>query len=127
MGQLPPVGDTPLWAENVPSAPIAMAGAMAFAQFSTVVFLDRIIRQSGDEDFKDALTGLRNAESTENEYGLFSTRFQTHLTLAQRQPFEDAVHLYPTKRQVSELNMTRLRVLQSSFSQQSDRPHSGGT
>ena len=111
-GQLPPVGDAPLWSEPKTSRPLDNLGRRAFQMFNKAVVLDRVVRQDGDDAFRDALLRLRDAETSNADYLLFKSRFLNQL--AADDVFESAVHLFPTQRQVTEHNLLKLSELHCS-------------
>ena len=106
-GQLPPVGDSPVWSEPKTSRAMEKRGQSAFATFTTAVVLDRVVRQAGDTSFRNALLRLRDAETTDADYDLFCRCFMA----AGGDDFDSAVHLYPTKKKVAEYNLRKLSEL----------------
>ena len=110
-GQLPPVGDSPLWSDpRTSSIAIEKRGQSAFAMFTTAVVLDRVVRQAGDTAFRNALLRLRDAETTDADYRLFCRCFMAN----EGDDFQSAVHLYPTKNKVAEHNLRKLSELHCS-------------
>ena len=111
-GQLPPVGDVPLWSEPKTSISLDTFGQRAFRMFNKAVVLDHVVRQDGDDVFRDALLRLRDAETTYADYMLFSSRFlNSHVV---DNAFASAVHLYPTQKKVAEYNLEKLSELHCS-------------
>ena len=108
-GQLPPVGDSPLWSVSRLSRALDIRGQSAFAMFDTAVVLDRVVRQAGDSEFRDALVRLRDAETTDADYRLFSRCFMNSLAIEGE--FQSAAHLYPTKEKVNDHNLRKLSEL----------------
>ena len=109
-GQLPPVGDTPLFAPP-PAHPLAQHGHIIYKLFNTVVVLNQIQRQNGPSPavvaFRELLMRLRDGKTTEDDWK----------QLLQRSPhtcstsFTDAVHLFYDKNSVAQYNMDKLQSL----------------
>ena len=108
-GQLPPVCDAPLWSEPSTSRPLDKRGQSAFSMFHTAVVLDRVVRQAGDTEFSNALLRLRNAETTDADYKLFTERFVD--SLFEDEAFQSAVRLYPTHGKERAYNKAKLNQL----------------
>ena len=64
MGQLPPVGDSPLYRSAATEGSATNQGRQLYMTFDVVVQLTKIIRQSGNDElqikFRDALQRLRD-------------------------------------------------------------------
>ena len=111
-GQLPPVGDAPLWSEPKTSKALDKCGQTAFSRFNTVFVLDRVVRQAGDAEFGSALLRLRDAETTDADYRLLARCFAD--SMVADGAFQEAVHLYPTHKKVTEYNLLKLSKLHCS-------------
>ncbi|KAI3888445.1 hypothetical protein MKW92_011790 [Papaver armeniacum] len=75
--QLPPVFDTPLYAQG--GRDLQLIGSLSYSVFDQCVRLDMVFRQSGDEEslFRDALFRLSDGKSTLQDWQLFNTRDHT--------------------------------------------------
>ncbi|KZT34517.1 hypothetical protein SISSUDRAFT_1065241 [Sistotremastrum suecicum HHB10207 ss-3] len=109
--QLPPVGDTPLYASKESRAGdgLSQEGRRAYENFTQSVELDVVFRQAGLDpiqvQFRQALMNLRTYQITEDDYKLLSTRFWDKLTPAEREDFGSALHLLPTVEMVRDYNL----------------------
>ncbi len=109
-GQLPPVGDRPLYA-SPGNHELAIHGHTIYMQcFNTVVILSQILRQSGDDPaaqvFRELLLRLRNGQVNRSDWKHLLQR--SPQTADNRDTFEDAVHLYYNKDSVAKHNFDRL-------------------
>ena len=104
-GQLPPVGDKPLYHDK-PSNPIAEQGYLAYRMFDNVVELDVNQRVRGNEKdqviFKGILSRLRTAEITLSDWKLLLTR-QPNVVL-NINDFAGATRLYYSNEEVAKYN-----------------------
>lgn len=117
--QLAPIGDPVLYpplpprrgaAPNAPLSPEAARGRLAFASFQKSVIL-RVSQRQADNTLRDALDRLSVGQVTDQDYALFSARFQMNVPPEERRAFEDAVHIYWTRVEVKERNLDRLLQL----------------
>ena len=83
-GQLPPVGDTPLYNPNrfmntSHSNRLSNLGRDAYLSFTESVELDNLMRQAGTDlesiAFREMLFNLRNLKPTARDHALLQTRF----------------------------------------------------
>ena len=112
-GQLPPVGDKPLFHAK-PSSAIGEQGYQTYRMFDKVVKLTVNQRVQGisstQEQFRHLLLRLRKGESTSEDWQLLLTRQPLHITdLSQ---FDDATRLYYTNDEVAKYNHDQLIKLQ---------------
>ncbi|KAG6238494.1 hypothetical protein E4U24_007136, partial [Claviceps purpurea] len=113
--QLPPVFETPLYADVPPARPpkipslFAKHGRELYRRFLTTVELSQVVRQQRDSQaaFRQALQGLRIVA----DWQLLTTRVRASLTHADAESFRDAVHIYPTKARVAEHNRDHMLSL----------------
>ena len=110
-GQLPPVGDKPLYFQN-PQHPIAQHGHSIYKLFDTVVILQQMLRQSSSdtstESFRQLLLRLRNGLTTEDDWNQLLLQSPQHVEIA---GFKDAVHLFYDNASVAEMNHAKLHSL----------------
>ena len=73
--QLPPVGDTPLYRQDVNTTGGA-AGFNLYRHFKKTIFFDVVQRQAGDgqQPFRDELKRLGNGEFTERDWEKWCSR-----------------------------------------------------
>ena len=80
-GQLPPVAELPMYSQVSQRNSLSNDAIAVYQQFREVYRLGIVQRQSGDsydqQRFRDLLLQLRNAESTEDDWLLLATRFNT--------------------------------------------------
>ena len=110
-GQLPPVGDLPLYT-TASRKPLSDLGRAAYQMFNRAIVLDQVMRQSGEDAsqvlFRDILLRLRDAEVTKEDWKCLMK--QTPAQLRDLSPFPTALHLRPTVEAVVEHNVARLRA-----------------
>ena len=111
-GQLPPVGDRPLYTEPT-SNDVAQHGHHIYSMFNTVVILDQVLRQHGASPeiarFRDLLLRLRNGCVTEDDWKLLLTRDPSKLQNSD--DFKDAIRLFYDKENVARYNLEKLQSL----------------
>ena len=104
-GQLPPVGDKPLYAPPSDND-LSIHGHHIY---QPVVILEQIRQQGTDpvaQTFRDLLLRLRNGEPTQHDWELLLQRAPHNVS--NRQAFDDAVHIYYDKKSH---NLQALRVV----------------
>ena len=109
--QLPPVMDLPLYT----TSPVHLSPILAptiILTFDRAVFLDHIMRQSGDDSsqalFRDILLRLMNCEVTEDDWRTLMTR--TPIQVSDMPSLSNSVHLFPTVEAVVEHNINKLHA-----------------
>jgi ATP-dependent DNA helicase PIF1 len=108
LGQLAPVADSRMFAPIIASE-TSLHGHAAYRQFATLYILTESVRQADDEAFLNILLRLRNGNNTEGDYAALSQRFDG--LVEDREPFADAIHLYPTCAAVQTHNTLKLQHL----------------
>ena len=111
-GQLPPVGDRPLFA-SPGNNPLSIHGHHIYQIFDTVVFPQQVIRQNGTdgkaESFRELLLHLRNATVTHNDWKMLlecdPNKVDNHADFAK------AIYLYYDKASVDQYNIQKLQEL----------------
>lgn len=77
-GQLPPVGDRPLFAQPCSTNELSIHGHRTYLLFDNVVILNQVIRQSGSDtsarNFRQLLLRIRNGQVTQNDWQLLLQR-----------------------------------------------------
>ena len=115
-GQLPPVGDTPLYVADSKGT-LSNLGRAMYTEFTESVVLTEVMRQVGSDNaqirFKQALLRLRNAAVTKNDWQLFMTRTieSTRVNKENLTLFDEAIRLFSTVEEVAEYNVAYLRRL----------------
>ena len=117
-GQLPPVGDLPLFNLHAsdrgkPEAIMASnKGRALFMSLMESITLDRIMRQQGENpsavQFRQVLSNLQSMEATEADCQFLNTRYIGNLSAPEVAGFEDAVYLCPTNQKVDEINESKM-------------------
>ena len=106
--QLPPVGDSPLYSSKVPKKPLQIAGRDLYLSFNKSITLQRIFRQEGDDPVSQQFRGLllrqRTYSINQEDYNLLLTRFSHNVSNEEKQTFNDAIHLFPTRADVENHN-----------------------
>ncbi|KAI3907932.1 hypothetical protein MKW92_037763 [Papaver armeniacum] len=110
--QLPPVFDTPLYAEGGLDR-MQLHGSLSYSVFEHCVRLGEVFRQSGNEEshFRDALLRLSDGKSTLQDWQLFNTRDYSMLTVEEKNNFKHALRLFPTKSAATSYNHECLKEL----------------
>ena len=113
-GQLPPVGDKPLFHSH-PSNEIGKQGSFAYMMFDKVIKLTENQRVSGVSEeqvvFRDFLFRLRNGETTSDDWHLLMTRQPS--SVINICEFENSIRLFYSNEQVGEFNFEQLTKLQN--------------
>ena len=109
-GQLPPVGDKPLYSQPTNSE-LSTHGHHIYQLFTTIV-LDQVLRQSDtnstNQRFRDLLK-LRDGTVTHEDWQMLLQRDPNKVTNTAH--FEDALHLYYDKQTVISFNTQKLLTL----------------
>ncbi|KAI3924838.1 hypothetical protein MKW98_031089 [Papaver atlanticum] len=111
MRQLPPVFDTPLYAEG--GRELQLTGNLSFSEFKQCVRLEQVFRQSGVEEseYREALSRLSDGKSTVADWNLFATRSYATMSVEEKHTFRHALRLFPSKDEAASYNEERLREL----------------
>ena len=118
-GQLPPVGDTPLFDLRVRdgiSDPVLESnkGREAYLSLTENITLKRIMRQRGEDEnarrFRELLEHMRIDEVADEDIELINSRVIDDLPPEERATFDDALCICPTNALVDDLNHNRLGV-----------------
>ena len=124
-GQLPPVGDKPLY-HSRPSNQIAEQGFLAYKMFNNVVILNVNQRVNGNQHdqtvFKSILSRLRIGELSHDDWKLLLTRQPS--VLPNLNDYINATRLYYSNEEVAKYNYDHLVKLQSPVAEIRAR-HSG--
>ncbi|RXK36573.1 hypothetical protein M231_06114 [Tremella mesenterica] len=116
-GQLPPVGDTPLyvtmWREGSSSSShLQNKGLEVYRQFKESIELGQVMRQVGEDTeslgFRATLSHLRSGEVSQQDYDRLATRFWDRLGQLEQEQYATAVNLCSEKARVAEINVGRL-------------------
>ncbi|KAI3934809.1 hypothetical protein MKW98_026217 [Papaver atlanticum] len=111
MRQIPPIFDTPLYAEG--GRELQLTGNHSYSKFKQFVRLEQVFRQSGVEEleYREALSRLSDGKSTVADWNLFATRSYTTLSVEEIHSFRHALRLFPSKDEAASYNEERLREL----------------
>ena len=108
MGQLPLVNDRPAYDSN-------RRAKLLWQEFKTVVTLDKVFRQDGEniqqQRFRQLLTNVRDANPQIDDWNLLMTRIPIRLDIVSNDDFDKAVHLFSTNDNVHNHNMRMLYSL----------------
>ena len=111
-GQLPPVGDKPLY-HSLPSNDIGLQGQFNYYLFDKVVKLSVNHRVTGQDQnrvrFRDLLNRLRTGDSTKKDWKLLLTRQPSNVDNISE--FDDAVRLFFNNEDVGLYNFKKLKQL----------------
>ena len=114
-GQLPPVGDKPLFANAKKSMNTNQSkGAILYSYFKSVVILDDIVRQQGDDEkeFRDVLTRLRNGKFDEKDWEWLKSQDLLAMTKERQQDFKDnATMICACNDDLKAYNIYRIKAL----------------
>ena len=112
-GQLPPVGDKPLY-HSKPSTALQEQGHLAYLMFDTVVKLtinQRVQGYSPEQvKFRDLLMRLRTGDCNQDDWNLLLTRQPSKVKNITE--FKDAIRLYYSNDDVANYNFRKLSELQ---------------
>jgi ATP-dependent DNA helicase PIF1 len=116
--QLPPVKDKALWSSMAGTKdPINMLGHLSYLSLMESVELTKIYRQQGEDpvsvQLRSTLANLRNDEITDTDFDFLQARVLEDLPPARRHFFDDALHLFPSNKEVDTFNTSRLIELRS--------------
>ena len=113
-GQLPPVGDKPLYCAE-PHGALAIHGRTTYQLFSTVIILDQVLRQAGSDqtsnEFRKLLLRLRDGIVTHDDWQMLLQR--TPQQARNTGDFQDAIRLFYDKASVAEYNLKQLYSLKT--------------
>ncbi|XP_057849653.2 uncharacterized protein LOC131060435 [Cryptomeria japonica] len=108
LGQLLLVKDIPMYASN-------SYGGTLWRTFTTIITLDKIFRQIGEQPaqtaFRELLSNLQNATPTIEDWQLLMSRSSSSLTSAEQYIFLPSKHLFATNEMVSLHNKRMLLSL----------------
>ncbi|XP_057830374.2 ATP-dependent DNA helicase PIF1-like [Cryptomeria japonica] len=108
LGQLPPVNDRPAYDSN-------RRAKLLWGEFKTVVTLDKIFRQDGEnfeqQRFHQLLTNVRDANPQIEDWKLLMTRIPPNMDAANNLDFNNRVHLFSTNDNVHNHNKKMLHLL----------------
>ena len=116
-GQLPPVGDIPLFDLRLRDGTSdhvleANNGCTAYLSLTESITLNRIMRQRGEDEnarrFRELLEHMRINEVSDDDIELINKRVLHDLPPDERATFDDALFLCPTNVLVDEINHNRL-------------------
>jgi hypothetical protein len=103
-GQLPPVGDKPMYVSGNGTV-VSDHGHSLYLMFESVIILDQVMRQPGEDPeavaFRALVMRMRNEEVTEEDWKLLLEHSTTSVPMDQ---FIDAIRLYFDKKSVAEYN-----------------------
>src|ERR1043165_10259948 len=99
-GQLPPMLDLPMYANDNTCDEISNNGIASYQQFREVYKLEVVQRQSEESEeqqgFRDLLLRLHEGDSSLDDWKRLSIRFEEQLTRIEQECFSDAIFLLTT-------------------------------
>ena len=111
-GQLPPVGDRPMYA-SPSSNELSIHGHHIYRLFNTVVILQQVLRQGGSDSeanrFRELLGNLHDGIAAEEDWQLLLTRDPSKVNNCS--DFDDAIRLFYDKQNVADFHMEKLQSL----------------
>jgi ATP-dependent DNA helicase PIF1 len=114
-GQLPPVLDLPMYANNASNDAASKNGLAAYKQFTEVYELDIVQRQSGESEeqqrFRDILLRLRDGDSSLADWNTLTNRFEENLNRVERDRFLDSIFILTKWVDVDRVNIEMLGKL----------------
>ncbi|CAN0556889.1 unnamed protein product, partial [Ectocarpus sp. 12 AP-2014] len=120
LGQVQPMGGSPLYKQNLTAA-LNFEGYAAFRLFQDIFILDRVQRQTAaaanDDDqrgFIELLPRARDGQLCDEDWHLLLKKQPNSLTAAEKANFEDATRLSFSKKEVNKYNGKKLRKLNNS-------------
>jgi ATP-dependent exoDNAse (exonuclease V) alpha subunit len=110
-GQLPPVGDRPMYVSGNGTV-VSDHGHSLYLIFESVIILDQVMRQAGEDPeavaFRALRMRIRNGKVTEEDWRLLLDHSTTNIPMDQ---FTDAIRLYFDNKSVTEYNYEKLLQL----------------
>ena len=107
-GQLPPVGDTPMYISGNGTV-TSDHGDSLFLSFKSVIIVEQVMRQAGEDPEAILFTGLlmrmRDGQVTENDWKLVLEHSTTNVPM---DTFSHAIRLFFDKKSVAEYNYEKL-------------------
>ncbi|GES80911.1 ATP-dependent DNA helicase Pif1-like [Rhizophagus clarus] len=113
-GQLPPVLDLPMYADDKRDA-LSNSGLAVYKQFKEAYKLKTVQRQSGNskeqQEFRGILSRMRIGESSREDWIILTTRIKDKLSVKERNEFSNALFILTKWSEVNAVNIDRLRSL----------------
>lgn len=111
-GQLPPVGDRPLYAEPINNE-LSIHGYQIYQTFDTVIILQQVLRQQGADHaaqrFRALLMRLHDGNITQDDWQMLLQRAPNKADNSS--DFNEAIRLFYDKASVAQYNLTKLQAL----------------
>ncbi|XP_052128693.1 uncharacterized protein LOC127750623 [Frankliniella occidentalis] len=108
--QLPPVKDRPIYSYNQKCA-LSQCGYNAMRNIQSCIVLNKIHRQT-DNQFLNILTNISEGGVTKEDFEVLKTRMKG--VTFEDDAFKDALHLFATKEEVRNFNISKLGQLKDS-------------
>ncbi|KAI3895203.1 hypothetical protein MKX03_009388 [Papaver bracteatum] len=110
---LPPLFDSPLYAQGGRDRDLELTCYAAYSEFDHCVHLKEVFRQSGiaEQQFREALLSLSDGKYTIEDWELFKSREYLKLTGEEKYNFKNAIHLFPIKDAAASYNYKQLEKL----------------
>ena len=120
VNQLPPVAQTPYYKPGVGKAGTAeRVGHVALSRFwnsnteggweSTIVMMDNVVRQNGDEPYKQRLGRIRTGELNRTDVNWMLDKCEDQMDPAQAADFDDALNICSTWKEANAVSYKYLR------------------
>lgn len=111
-GQLPPVGDRPLYAEPTNNE-LSIHGYQIYQTFDTVIILQQVLRQQGADHaaqrFRALLMRLHDGNIPQDDWQMLLQRAPNKADNSS--DFNEAIRLFYDKASVAQYNLTKLQAL----------------
>ncbi|KAE8738768.1 hypothetical protein FOCC_FOCC015740 [Frankliniella occidentalis] len=108
--QLPPVKDKPIYSYNQ-NCVLSQCGYNAMQNIQKCIILNKIHRQN-DSQFLNILNNISEGVVTKEDYEVLRTRMKG--SVSNYNEFDDALHLFATKEEVRNFNISKLSELRDS-------------
>ncbi|CAB1108166.1 unnamed protein product [Ectocarpus sp. CCAP 1310/34] len=111
--QLLTVAQSPMWTSRPQSSALSGQGLYAWLGMNAAVQLTQVMRQQGAAQaaFRETLLRIAEGEATEADWNTLRPRFTTAVDAAERESFDNAVHIFPTNGAADDWNWRRLQAL----------------
>ncbi|KAK3925970.1 LOW QUALITY PROTEIN: ATP-dependent DNA helicase pfh1 [Frankliniella fusca] len=107
--QLPPVFDSACYSLSS-TCKESDSGKLLYRNFDFATILTQVKRQNC-VSFQETLNNISTGNVQKADFDLLETRFKTSVSAEEKKRFEDAVHIFPTRKQVSQFNEDKLETL----------------
>ncbi|KAK3909608.1 ATP-dependent DNA helicase pfh1 [Frankliniella fusca] len=107
--QLAPVGDPAVYSQNQKYVD-EINGKLLFNNIDASIVLSQVQRQN-NVDFQNLLNNISTGNVQDEDFNILKKRFKTAVSPTERNSFDDAIHLFPTREEIFNHNVKKLRKL----------------